>query len=64
MDSNQKRWLSYALLVVATAGSLVSLFALLEFGAPSWTISLNILSVVCVLSAVKARRSATSTDDA
>lgn len=64
MNSDQKRWLSYALLVVAMAGSLVSLFALFELGAPRWTISLNILSVVCVLLAVKTRRSATSTDDA
>jgi hypothetical protein len=55
MNFNQMRWLYYALVSIAITGSLVSLFALFELGSPRWTIPVNILSVVCVLLAVKTR---------
>ncbi|HWZ70484.1 MAG TPA: hypothetical protein VN326_03265 [Casimicrobiaceae bacterium] len=53
MRANQKRWLYYVLVAIAIAGSLVSLFALFELGSPRWTISVNMLSVVCILLAMK-----------
>ena len=55
MRSNQRRWLYYILVAIAIAGSLVSLFALCELGSPRWTIPVNMLSVICVLLAMKMR---------
>jgi hypothetical protein len=55
MHFAQKRWLHYALLAVPIGGSLISLFALFELGAPSWTIPVNTLSLVCLLLAVTTR---------
>ena len=55
MRSNHKRWLYYSLVAIAIAGSLVSLFALFELGSPRWTIPVNMLSVICVLLAIKMR---------
>ncbi len=63
MRSNQKRWLYYALVAIAIAGSLVSLLALFELGSPRWTIPVNILSVVCVLLAVKTRGYGANSND-
>ena len=54
MHSRQKRLLYRTLISVAIAGARVSLFALLDLRAPRWTLSINTLSVVCVLRAVKA----------
>jgi hypothetical protein len=53
MHSTQKRLLYCTLISVAIAGALVSLFALLELRAHRWTLSINVLSLVCVLLAVK-----------
>jgi len=55
MRVNRKRWLCYTLVVIAIVGSLVSLFALFELGAPRWPISVNMLSIICVLLAMKTR---------
>jgi len=63
MHSNRKRWLHYAFVTFAIVGSLVSLFALFELGVPSWTTPLNILSVVCILLAIRTRRRGADTDD-
>jgi len=63
MHPNQMRWLHYAFVTVAIAGSLVSLFALFELGAPSWTTPLNVLSVVCILLAIRTRGSAGGRND-
>ena len=54
MDSRQKRLLYCTLISVAIAGAWVSLFALLELRAPRWTLSINVLSLVCVFRALKA----------
>jgi uncharacterized membrane protein len=63
MRPNQKRWLYYALVAIAIAGSLVSLFALFELGSARWTIPVNVLSVSCVLLAIEMRgRSANGSD--
>jgi hypothetical protein len=62
MTSNQRRWLGYALAVAAIICSLVSLFALVRMGAPSWTIALNILSLAFILLAVKTRGQGSSVD--
>ena len=43
--------------IVAIICSVASLFALFELGATRWTTSLNILALVLVVLAVKARRS-------
>jgi hypothetical protein len=59
----RKRWLYYALVAIAIMGSLASLFALFELGSPRWTIPLNVLSLVCVLLAVKARDHSASGND-
>jgi hypothetical protein len=55
MRSKQKHLLYYILVSVAIMGSLVSLFALFELDSPRWTIPVNMLSVICVLLAVKTR---------
>jgi uncharacterized membrane protein len=60
---NQKPWLYYALVAIAIVGSFVSLFALFKLGSPSWTIPVNVLSVVCILLAVKARGHSAHGDD-
>ena len=63
MTSNQRRWLHYGLALAAIICSLVSLLALLEIDAPSWTTALNILSLTFVLLAVKTRRQGSGVDD-
>lgn len=64
MRFNPIRWLHYTLVAVAVVGSLVSLFALFELGAPSWITPLNILLVLCILLAAKTRDSGgTSAND-
>jgi len=55
MTEIRRRWLYYALAIAAILCSVVSLFALFELDAPSWISSLNVLAVVLVLLAVKAR---------
>ena len=55
MRSNQKRWLYYAFVAIAIAGSVVSLLALFRFDSPQWTIPVNMLSVICILLAMKMR---------
>jgi hypothetical protein len=55
MSASQRRWLHYLLSIAAIVCSAVSLFALFEMGAPSWTSSLNVLAVVLVLLAVSTR---------
>jgi hypothetical protein len=55
MSTPRLRWLHYLLSVAAIACSAVSLFALFEMGAPSWTTSLNVLAVLFVLLAVMTR---------
>lgn len=52
---DQRKWFSYTLLAVAFAGCLVSVFALFQLGSPSWTTSIDGLSIVCVLLATKLR---------
>jgi len=56
MTSEQRRRIHYALTIAAIVCSVISLFALLEMGATRWTGSLNALSVVLILLAVKTRR--------
>jgi hypothetical protein len=63
MRFNQNRWLHYTLVAVAITGSLVSLFALFILGSPSWTIPVNMLSIICILLAVKTRGSSAKGDD-
>jgi hypothetical protein len=55
MRLSQNRWLHYAFVVIAIAGSLVSLFALFVLASPSWTIPVNMLSIICILLAMKTR---------
>jgi hypothetical protein len=55
MNTSHRRWLYYSLAIAAIVCSMVSLFALFELNAPSWISSLNVLAVVLVLLAVKAR---------
>jgi hypothetical protein len=55
MTSNQRLWLYYGLVIAAIMCSLVSLFALVEMGAPRWITSLNILSIVSIFLAMKIR---------
>jgi hypothetical protein len=55
MTSNQRRWLHYGLVIAAIACSTISLFALPEMGAPRWITSLNVLSIVLILLAVRTR---------
>ena len=63
MRVNLKSWLYYTLVTIAIVGSLVSFFAVFELGAPRWTIPVNVLSVICVLLAMKTRgRSANGND--
>ena len=63
MTSNKRRSIYYGLLVSAIICSLVSLFALMKMGAPGWITSLNILSLVLILLAVKLRGQRSSTND-
>jgi len=63
MRFNQKRWIYYTLVVIAITGSLVSLFALFELGSPRWTIPVNMLSVICILLAMKVRGRSVNGDD-
>jgi len=63
MRPNLRLWLHCTFLAIAVAGSLVSLFALFELGAPRWTTPLNILSVVCILFALKTRHAAAHRED-
>ena len=62
MLSNQKRGLCYALSAFAITASLVSLFELFALGAPGWTTPLNVLSLVCIVFALKMRDGADRTD--
>jgi len=55
MTSNKQRSIYYVLLVSAIICSLVSLFALVKMDAPGWITSLNALSLVLILLAVKIR---------
>ena len=55
MPSNQLPWLYYSLVSGAILSSTISLFALFELDGPRWTMSLNILSLVLVLFAVRMR---------
>lgn len=63
MLSNQRRWLYYGLAIAAVICSGFSFFALLALGAPSWTASLNILSIVLVLLAARTRSRSRSAND-
>ena len=63
MASNQRLWLYYGLVIAAIMCSLVSLFALVEMGAPRWITSLNILSIVSILLAMKMRGRGSSAND-
>jgi hypothetical protein len=63
MRSNPKLWLHYTFVVIAIACSVASLLALFELGASSWTTPLNILSVVCILFALKTRHAAAHRED-
>ena len=54
MTSKQRR-LGYGLAIAAIIFSVLSLFVLLEFGATHWTTPLNVLSLVLIVVAVKAR---------
>jgi len=62
MHSSQKRKLCYVLSTFAITASLVSLLALLAFGAPGWATPLNVLSLVCILFALKMRNGADRAD--
>ena len=62
MNASHRRWLYYSLAIAAIVCSIVSLFALFELDAPSWIFSLNVLAVVLVLSAVKARSHGSDTN--
>jgi hypothetical protein len=53
--SNAKRWLHYSFLAAAFICSTASLVALFWLGAPSWTTSVNLLALCCILFAVKTR---------
>ena len=55
MNEIRRRWLYYSLAIAAIACSSISLFALFELDAPSWISSLNIVAVVLVLLALRAR---------
>jgi len=55
MTSNKQRSIYYGLLASAIICSLVSLFALVKMDAPGWITSLNALSLVLILLAVKIR---------
>ena len=55
MTPNRRVWLHYGLASAAIMCSIVSLFALVEMGAPRWTTPLNAVSIVLVLLAVKTR---------
>jgi len=55
MTPNRRLLLYYSFAFAAIICSIVSLFALLELGATRWTTSLNILSLVLILFAVRAR---------
>jgi|KBSMisStaDraftv2_1062788.scaffolds.fasta_scaffold581778_2 hypothetical protein len=55
MSAIHRRWLYYSLAIAAIVCSIVSLFALFELDAPNWISSLNILAVVLVLLAIRAR---------
>jgi len=63
MSLRQKRWLHYTFVLAAIVGSVVSLYALFELGAPRWTTPLNILSVLCIFAALRLRGSAITSDD-
>jgi len=56
MTSTGKRWLYYGLLMAAMVCVVVQLFASVKMGAPKWTTSLNLLSVVLILLALTTRR--------
>jgi hypothetical protein len=60
MSSNQRHWLYYGSAVAAIVCSLLSLFALVTTGAPTWITALNILAIVLVLLALKVRSSAST----
>ena len=62
MNASHRRWLYYSLAIAAIGCSIVSLFALFELDAPSWISSLNVLAVVLVLLAVKARSHGSDTN--
>lgn len=63
MRTDKKRWLYYALVAVAIAGSLISLFALFELRSPSWTTPVNIVSLICVVLAAKTRGHGSNPND-
>jgi L-asparagine transporter-like permease len=56
MTSTKQRWLYYGLLIAAIVCSVVQLFAIWKMGAPKWTTSLNVLSVVLIILALTTRR--------
>jgi hypothetical protein len=60
---DQRRWLHYMLLAVTFVCSLVSLFALVVLGSPSWTNSINGLGLVCLLLALRFRPAPVNADD-
>jgi hypothetical protein len=55
MTPNRRPLLYDSFAIAAIICSTVSLFALLELGATRWTTSLNILSLVLILFAVRTR---------
>jgi hypothetical protein len=63
MRIDQRWWLYYLPLAVTFSCSLASLFALIELGSPSWTNSVNGLSIACVLLASKFRPGAVNAND-
>ena len=56
MTKNGQRWLYYGLLIAAMVCSVIQLLAIVKMGAPRWTTSLNVLSVVLILLALTTRR--------
>ena len=56
MTTNGQRWLYYGLLIAAMICSVIQFLAIVKMGAPRWTTSLNVLSVVLILLALTTRR--------
>jgi len=63
MRDDRKRRLYYALLTVAIAGSVASLYALLALGAPRWSTPVTFVSIACILVAAKLRGRDADRDD-
>jgi hypothetical protein len=55
MTSNAQSWIRNGLAAAAIACSLGSLFALVDLGATRWTTALNVLALILVALAARAR---------